>query len=82
MSRDKTVLITGATGFIGQNVIPHFLRHGYEVRAYCRRITNEPNFEEWKKNSKFSIVLGDLFDQRQLDKAIEGVNYVRIFVEK
>ena len=32
----KTVLITGATGFLGSHVSKVFVRKGYEVLAYCR----------------------------------------------
>lgn len=36
MSAKPSVLVTGATGFIGRDLIPRLLAHGYRVRAACR----------------------------------------------
>ena len=32
----KTVLVTGATGFLGKYVIEELVEHGYRVRAFGR----------------------------------------------
>ena len=32
----KTVLVTGATGFLGKYVIEELVQHGYQVRAFGR----------------------------------------------
>ena len=34
-----TILITGATGFLGKYVVDEFLRHGYQVVAHGRNAT-------------------------------------------
>ncbi|TDN91844.1 NAD-dependent epimerase/dehydratase family protein [Microbacterium sp. BK668] len=36
MSRERPILVTGATGFIAGHVISELLRHGYDVRATVR----------------------------------------------
>lgn len=40
----KRVLVTGATGFVGQHVIPQLLERGYEVTAVARNETVARNF--------------------------------------
>ena len=32
----KTVLVTGATGFLGKYVVEELVEHGYRVRAFGR----------------------------------------------
>ena len=33
---EKTVLVTGATGYIGGRLVPHLLRMGYRVHVFVR----------------------------------------------
>ena len=41
--RSETVLVTGATGFIGRRLIPALLAAGYRVRCLVRRpVTDLP----------------------------------------
>ena len=37
-SGEKTVLITGATGFLGQELCRYFDKQGYRVRALVRDV--------------------------------------------
>ena len=34
----KTVLVTGATGFLGKYVVEELVEHGYQVRAFGRTV--------------------------------------------
>ena len=36
--KNKTIIITGASGFIGSNLINHFVEQGYAVYAFARNI--------------------------------------------
>ena len=40
VSGSKKIIITGATGAIGQHLIPIFLKNGYEVQAITRDLKN------------------------------------------
>ncbi len=37
MSEPQTVLVTGATGFIGRRLVPELVERGHAVRAMTRR---------------------------------------------
>jgi dihydroflavonol-4-reductase len=43
-NNDKTVLVTGASGYIGGHVVREFLEHGYQVRGTVRDFNNEKKF--------------------------------------
>ncbi len=54
----KRVLVTGATGFIGQHCLPLLIDRGYEVHAVSSRpVTHDTNQIHWHH--------ADLLDQRQ-----------------
>lgn len=64
----KTILICGATGFIGRNIVEHYSKDpAYDViGVYNRR----PPFS----HSGIRWVRADLTDASQVDKVLEGVN--------
>ncbi len=64
-----TILVTGATGYVGGRLIPELLARGYKVRVMARVSSNEiegrwPNVE---------IVAADALEPKQLIKALDGV---------
>jgi len=61
------LLVTGATGFVGQHLIPALMRH-YTVIAAVRR--EQPNLPCEQ------IVVGDIHDQTDWSKALENVEIV------
>jgi uronate dehydrogenase len=62
----KRVLVTGATGAIGQPVCQHLLSRGHYVRGFARRPT--PGVEDY--------VQGDLSDRDKVREAVEGMDTV------
>ena len=52
----KSVLVTGATGFIGSRLVDALIKKGYEVTSLVR--------EGKKGNSKSNIIYGDLTDKK------------------
>lgn len=69
-----TVLVTGATGRLGANVVSRIAMHGMEVRALVR-----PGAERVRKIDQIpsvQVVEGDLHCQESLDRACEGVSHV------
>ena len=63
-SKDYSILVTGATGFIGKKLVERLSTTGYKVTAMSR--TKHPNSE----NIKF--VEADAFDMDTLSNALKG----------
>lgn len=62
----KTVLVTGASGFIGSHLAVALVRAGYDVRAMTRRPADYDGAGE--------PVAGDVADAASLDAALDGVD--------
>jgi uncharacterized protein YbjT (DUF2867 family) len=67
----KTVLLTGASGYIGGRLVPRLLDMGYEVRCMARD-PRKLDAREWSGESNVSIVTGDAAKPDSLKKALEG----------
>lgn len=52
LSLGHKVVVTGATGFIGQHLIPRLLKHGFDVVAIARDIRKAQSLE-WFDNVEF-----------------------------
>jgi uncharacterized protein YbjT (DUF2867 family) len=63
-----TILVTGATGNIGAQVIQHLVNHGADVRALVRD-PSKANFP-----AGVAVVKGDLLDVDSLRSAFDGVS--------
>jgi len=63
----KKVLVTGATGFVGNAVVRSLVSNGYAPVALVREGS------ESKLDSTAEIVYGDVLDKKSLLKAMEGV---------
>src|SRR6476619_5879962 len=61
-----TVLVTGATGFVGRRLVPALLAEGHEVRAMTRR----PE----KYDGDGEPVAGDVFEPDSLTVPLAGVD--------
>lgn len=69
-SKDDTVLVTGATGYIGGRLIPLLLEQGYRIRCLVRdksRLEGRP----WAKD--VTIVEADLLKADTLTSALQGI---------
>ena len=60
----KTILVTGAAGFIGSNFVEIALSHGYSVVGYdlLTYAGHLENIEAFQKNPKFKFVRADILD--------------------
>jgi uncharacterized protein YbjT (DUF2867 family) len=63
-----TILVTGATGNIGRQVVEHLVKRGADVRALVRD-PSKANFP-----AGVSVVQGDFLDVDSLRKAMSGVS--------
>ena len=71
------ILITGGAGFIGSNLVSHFLRKGHEVVCLDNLSTGfEHNIIEHMNTPLFTFIKGDIRDMETCKKAILGCDYV------
>ncbi|MBB6628067.1 NAD(P)H-binding protein [Nocardioides sp. KIGAM211] len=66
MSDSRTVLVTGATGFIGRRLVPELVERGLEVRAMTRRPESY--------DGPGTAVGADVGDRASLDAALAGAD--------
>ncbi len=65
-------LVTGATGFIGSNVVRALLQQGYSVRVLLREGSNRANLA----GLAVETVAGDVRDRASVEHALKGCDYV------
>jgi UDP-N-acetylglucosamine/UDP-N-acetylgalactosamine 4-epimerase len=71
------VLITGGAGFIGSNLIEHFLKNNNEVVCLDNLSTgHRKNIILYLKNENFQFIEGDIRDLDICKKATQGCDYV------
>jgi dihydroflavonol-4-reductase len=71
--RQRAVLVTGAGGFIGANLVWTLHEHGFRVRAMVRR---PPTGPQWAGLDGVEFVLGDVTDPGHVARAVAGVGAV------
>lgn len=67
MTSSTTVLVTGATGFVGRRLVPHLVETGFTVRA----MTRDP---QRYRGGPEEVVHGDVDDPSTLPPALSGVD--------
>ena len=70
MTDQSTILVTGATGYIGGRLVPRLIEEGFRVRVLVRsldRVRSRPWFEN------VEVVVGDALDHDTLNEALAGV---------
>ena len=76
----KSVLVTGAGGFIGGHLVERLVRDGARVRALCRyNSRNERGTLDWldpEVTADVEVVLGELRDVESVAAAVEGTEVV------
>ncbi|SEJ54715.1 Uncharacterized conserved protein YbjT, contains NAD(P)-binding and DUF2867 domains [Arthrobacter sp. yr096] len=72
MAEDLPVLVVGATGFLGSQVVDELLRRGKSVRALVRPQSNAAKLEA----KGVRIARGDMLDAASLIAAMTGVSAV------
>lgn len=68
----KTILVAGATGYLGSKVIKHLSDKDVKIKAFVRPTTNS----EQLKNIGVEISTGDLTKPKTIEKALQGVDVV------
>jgi UDP-glucose 4-epimerase len=69
--------ITGGAGFIGSSLADRLLADGHRVTVYDNFSTGFREFiAEAAKNPSFTLVEGDLLDEKRLTEAMKGADFV------
>jgi nucleoside-diphosphate-sugar epimerase len=73
--KQKIVLITGATGFIGRHLAKKFVEKGEKIRCLVR--TSSPKIAvDYLNKLDVELAYGELTDKDTLIKAVEGIKVV------
>lgn len=73
-SRPRTVLVTGATGFVGQALVPRLVRDGaWHVRAALRTALPDSGDQRTRTDA---VVVGDIGADTEWTHALDGVDAV------
>lgn len=69
LSSSQTILVTGATGYIGSRLVPHLLQKGWTVRCLVR----DPARLACRNWEHVEVYQGDVLALETLQSALEGV---------
>jgi UDP-glucose 4-epimerase len=73
----KNVLVTGAAGFIGSNVVDRLLADGVRVTGWDNFSTGQDKFlADGRRHSAFTLIRGDNLDLPALTAAMKGCDFV------
>jgi len=71
------ILITGGAGFIGSNLVEHFLGKGHQVVVLDNFATgHRHNLAQHSDNPDFTLIEGDIRNNPDCQKAVEGADFV------
>jgi UDP-N-acetylglucosamine 4,6-dehydratase/UDP-glucose 4-epimerase len=74
---NKTILITGGTGSLGQALTKRLLEMGPQaIRIFSRNESKQIEMENIFKDDRLRFFLGDVRDLPRLNKAVEDVDFV------
>ncbi len=68
-----TILVCGATGYVGGRLVPRLLDEGYRVRCFARTPKKLDDYP-WRNHDHVEVVEGDLTDEDSIAAAAVGVD--------
>ena len=81
-NKDKTVLVTGGSGFIAVHCILKLLQQGYTVRTTLRSLSRQDEVKQMLKVGgissfdNLSFIEANLSDDKNWNEAVKGCEYV------
>ncbi|MCK5339316.1 MAG: SDR family NAD(P)-dependent oxidoreductase, partial [Bacteroidales bacterium] len=74
---NQNILVTGGAGFIGSNLVEHFLKRGNQVICLDNLSTGYlKNIEPFMDDPSFTFIEGDIRDLDTCQEATKGCDYV------
>ena len=70
----KTIVMTGATSFLGRNLVKTFIKKGYEVFALVRKNSASIHLLP-EENERFHLMYGSLENLTCIEDYIKEANY-------
>lgn len=77
---EKTVLVLGATGYVGGRLVPLLLEQGWRVRAVGRS-ERKLQARPWASHPNLEIIVADALDTRALTQAMRGCEAVFYLIQ-
>ncbi len=72
ISKKEKILITGATGYLGTEVVRQLVDAGYYIRAYVRKTSHTETLEDMG----VELVYGDIREAKILQEAAQGMDII------
>jgi nucleoside-diphosphate-sugar epimerase len=70
------ILITGGAGYIGSELVQHFLDDGHEVVSYDNLMYDSSSLLRYASHSKFNFVKGDVRDTKKLSNHLKDADVI------
>lgn len=67
------ILILGASGYIGGNLIPELLKQGHQVKAFVRKLPDQVTGD-------YEFFEGDAASYEDIEKAVQGIDCIYYFI--